>query len=59
MSYRDWDKVCLKDINHPVMRSDKYDRYACLVCDEWVEKGYCMDPDCFYCRECPEKPSEK
>jgi hypothetical protein len=57
MSRRDWDKVCPMDINHPVMRSERYDKYACLVCDRWLDDRKCEDPNCCFCKDRPEKPS--
>lgn len=51
----DWDHVCPADIQHPVMRSAKYDAYACLVCNTWLS-GKCGDPDCDHCKDRPNEP---
>jgi hypothetical protein len=51
----DWDWVCPNNIYHPSMRSAKYDSYACLKCNIWLD-GVCSDPTCDYCKDKPEKP---
>lgn len=49
--------VCSKNIEHVVMRSEKYDDYACLQCNEWLYKP-CTDPGCEFCKNRPERPKE-
>ena len=40
----------------PGERIDKWDAYACLKCNLWIEPG-CDDPKCDFCADRPEKPS--
>ena len=49
--------VCPVNIEHVVMRSDKYDAYACLQRDTWLE-SVCSNPTCEFCRERPDQPRE-
>lgn len=42
---------------HPRIYSTRWDAYYCEVCDRWAESK-CKDPDCEFCRDRPEKPSE-
>jgi hypothetical protein len=52
--------VCPVDIEHVVMRSDRFDAYACLQCNVWLRPlSPCSDPDCCYCKDRPEKPCER
>lgn len=43
--------------NEDTFYSEKYDAYFCSKCDTWNESK-CSDPDCFYCPNRPEKPSQ-
>lgn len=36
----------------------KHDAYYCRVCDEWI-KEKCGAPNCQFCPERPDKPSEE
>lgn len=36
-------------------RSDEYDAYYCLICNEWIEPK-CSDADCAYCAKRPATP---
>lgn len=40
--------------------NSRYDLFACLKCDVWVEKkDPCSDPECEFCvPPAPEKPSD-
>jgi hypothetical protein len=42
---------------HPRSYSQKHDAYYCEKCDKWLE-GNCRDPECEFCRDRPERPSE-
>ena len=35
----------------------KHDATFCPACDEWTEVA-CKNPECEFCRDRPEKPSE-
>ena len=35
----------------------KHDATFCPACDEWTEVN-CKNPECEFCRDRPEKPSE-
>ena len=37
--------------------SARYDAYYCELCNKWLEVA-CNDPNCEYCAERPEKPSQ-
>ena len=37
--------------------NEKHDADYCPECDEWVS-GQCEDPECEFCRDRPEKPSQ-
>lgn len=37
--------------------SERHDAFYCPRCDEWTERK-CRDPDCEFCRDRPEKPSD-
>lgn len=46
----------------PIEEDDKkycetYDAYYNPITDEWLEKK-CSDPECDYCKNRPDKPSE-
>lgn len=40
-----------------VERNERYDAYACLKCDMWLE-DCCDDLDCGYCLKRSNKPSD-
>lgn len=42
---------------HPRSYSERWDAYYCNKCDAWIEDR-CGDPDCEFCRDRPEKPSD-
>lgn len=48
--------VCPKNIEHVVMRSERYDAWACLECNKWLESK-CKTKNCGYCKDRPEKPN--
>ncbi len=35
----------------------RHDAYYCELCNKWLEEK-CNDPDCLYCPDRPEKPSQ-
>ena len=47
-----------KHYGHNVARNDEHDANYCSDCDVWTE-SVCEDPDCEFCRDRPEKPSEE
>lgn len=38
-------------------RSARWDSYACVACDVWIEKS-CDNPVCNYCTSRPNRPSQ-
>lgn len=42
---------------HHVSINETHDAAYCSDCDIWVD-GVCGDPECEFCRDRPEKPSE-
>lgn len=48
--------IC-KKCNSVLLYCEEYDTYYCPKCDEWSEEK-CGDPDCYFCNERPEKPSD-
>jgi len=49
--------VCQVDIKHKVVLIEKYDAYACLECNTWLE-DICDDTDCLFCSNRPNKPRD-
>lgn len=47
--------VCPINIEHKVVLIEKYDAYACLDCNIWLESG-CDDKDCLFCSNRPKTP---
>ena len=47
--------VCKVDIKHKVVLIEKYDAYACLECNIWLEDK-CDDGDCIFCSNRPDNP---
>lgn len=41
--------------NGEISYNEKYDAECCTVCDIWLENK-CLDPECCYCVNRPEKP---
>ena len=39
------------------VRVDKYDSYACIACNVWLESK-CSDELCTFCPQRPENPKE-
>ena len=48
-----WCKVCSSEVQY----NAQFDAYYCELCNEWLERK-CNDPECEYCAERPEKPSQ-
>ncbi len=40
-----------------VKYNNRYDAYYCELCNQWLEVK-CNDPECEYCPERPNKPSQ-
>lgn len=49
-------KTCHKCEKESV-RLDKYDAYACIACNVWLESK-CSDELCTFCPQRPENPKE-
>ena len=41
----------------PLVLNKRHDAYYCPKCDEWVSPR-CRDPECEFCRDRPERPSQ-
>lgn len=52
----EWNSDC-PNCGDKKIRNEDYDAYFCSQCDIWLENT-CGDPDCGYCTERPETPSQ-
>ena len=48
-----WHRDCGSEVQY----NSEYDAYYCELCNQWLEKT-CDDPECDYCINRPEKPSQ-
>lgn len=59
-SYIGWvgkDSTCPICGGSPLVQIYRYDAWACISCNEWLDKA-CDDPNCPYCRIRPQTPYE-
>ena len=40
-----------------VVLNETFDAYVCYSCNKWLEDT-CTDPECEFCRDCPDRPSQ-
>lgn len=56
-SANEWKNIREKEtVETDRQYSERYDSYYSKIQDEWIEHN-CIDPDCEFCIDRPEKPS--